>query len=116
VLREQPFVIFIIKRFVYLTGVSLSLPIFPLYYVHVVHANNAWIGIINTAQTAVLLVGYFLWTRQSRLRGSRFVLLWTTCGLSLYPALTALTHNVQFITVYAGLAGIFQAGIDLVFF
>jgi Na+/melibiose symporter-like transporter len=114
--RERPFVYFIIKRFVYLTGVSLALPIFPLYYVHIVHANDTWIGIINMAQTAVLLVGYFLWTHQSRLRGSRFVLLWSTCGLSLYPALTAMTRDVQFITLIAGLAGIFQAGIDLVFF
>jgi MFS family permease len=81
-----------------------------------VEASNAWIGIINTAQTAVLLVGYFLWTRTSRLRGSRFVLLWTTFVMSLYPALVAATQRVELIALYAGLAGIFQAGVDLVFF
>lgn len=113
---EKPFMLFVAKRFVFLTGVSLSLPLFPLYYVREVQASDSWIGVINTVQTAVLLIGYFLWTRQSRLRGSRFVLLWATFGLSLYPALTAMTLNVQLITLYAGIAGIFQAGIDLVFF
>jgi predicted MFS family arabinose efflux permease len=43
-------------------------------------------------------------------------LLWTTLGLAFYPALTAFTYRVELIVVYAGLAGIFQAGLDLVFF
>lgn len=113
---ERAFVSFTAKRFVYLSGAMLAVPLFPLYYVREVHASDAWIGVINTAQTAVMLVGYFLWARQSRARGSRFVLLWTTLGLSLYPVLTAFTRQVEWIALYAGLAGIFQAGIDLVFF
>jgi Na+/melibiose symporter-like transporter len=116
VLNERPFILFVLKRFIYHTGISLAVPIFPLYYVRVIGANDTWIGIINTAQTAVLLIGYFFWMRESRLRGSRFVLLWATFGLTLYPALTALTHNVSMVALYAGLAGIFQAGLDLVFF
>ncbi len=113
---EHDFVRFSIQRFVFLTGSMLAVPLFPLYFVRVVEANDAWIGAINTAQSAVLLVGYFLWTRESRLRGSRFVLLWTTLGLTLYPALVASTHNLVVIVILAGIAGIFQAGLDLVFF
>jgi MFS family permease len=93
-----------------------SVPLFPLYFVREVQASNSWIGIISTVQTSVLLVGYFLWTQESRLRGSRFVILWTTLGLTFYPALVASTHRVELIAIYAGLAGIFQAGLDLVFF
>ena len=116
-IQGQPeFVRFSIKRIVFLSGALLAIPIFPLYYVQVVHASDAWIGIISTAQTAVLVIGYFFWTRASRLRGSRFVLLCTTLGLSLFPALVAMTNQVALIAVLAGVAGIFQAGIDLVFF
>jgi len=116
-IRSQPaFVSFTAKRFVYLSGAALAAPLFPLYFVREVHASDAWIGIINTAQTAILLVGYPLWSRQWRVRGARFVLLWTTLGLTLYPALIAFTHRVEWIVLYAGLAGIFQAGLDLVFF
>jgi hypothetical protein len=116
-IRSEPaFVSFTAKRFVYLTGSVLATPLFPLYYVREVQASDSWIGIISTAQTAVLVVAYHLWTRQSRRRGSRFVLLSTTLGLSLYPALVAMTYRVELIAVYAGLAGILQAGIDLVFF
>lgn len=113
---ESDFLRFSIQRFVFLSGSALAVPLFPLYYVRVVEANDAWIGIINTAQSAVLLVGYFLWTCESHLRGSRFVLLWTTLGLTLYPALVASTRNLALIVVFAAIAGIFQAGLDLVFF
>ena len=113
---EKSFVSFTAKRFVYLSGTSLAAPLFPLYFVRVLHASDAWIGAINTAQTAILLIGYPLWSRQWRVRGARFVLLWTTLGLTLYPVLTAFTQRVEWIVVYAGLAGIFQAGLDLVFF
>jgi hypothetical protein len=114
--KERPFLSFNLKRFVFLTGQSLAIPLFPLYYVRVLQASNSWIGVIATAQTAVMLLGYFFWTRQSRRRGSRYVLLWTTLGLSLFPAMVASTRQIEWIVVIAGLGGILQAGIDLVFF
>jgi len=115
--RSHPdFVHFSIKRFVYLTGSTLAIPLFPLYYVREINASDAAIGLISTAGTIVLLFGYYYWTRLNRKRGSHFVLLATTLGMSLYPALVALTHQVNLVILLSGLAGIFQAGIDLVFF
>ena len=114
--NEPAFISFSLKRFVVLSGIALGAPIFPLYFVRVVQASNSWIGFISTAQTAVTLIGYYIWTRQTRRRGSRFVLLWTTFGVMLYPALTAMTQRVELIALFAGIAGIFQAGLDLVFF
>ena len=114
--EEKPFISFISKRFVFLFGQTLATPLLPIYYVRTVQASDSWIGIITTVQTSVLLIGYFVWTRQSKRRGSRFVLLWVTFGLACYPALVATTHQVVLIAIFAGLAGVFQAGIDLVFF
>ena len=115
--RAHPdFVSFSIKRFVYLSGSALALPLFPLYYVRQVNASDAAIGLINTAQTIVLLFGYFFWTRVNRKRGPRFVLLATTFGMSLYPALVSTTLQVPVLILLSGLAGVVSAGIDLVFF
>ena len=114
--QEPAFVDFTLKRFVYLFGITLATPLFPLYFVRELNASDAWIGFVYTAQTAVLVVGYFFWTRQSRKRGSRFVLLATTFSVALYPGLVALTNNQSLIFILASVAGIFQAGIDLVFF
>lgn len=116
VVKEKPFRSFVIKRFVFLSGTTLATPLFPIYFVKVAHLPDGWIAGINTSQTAVMIVGYFFWTQMSRHRGSRKTLLWTTLGLSIYPAMVALTQQAWTIALLAGIAGIFQAGLDLVFF
>jgi MFS family permease len=116
-LRENPaFVSFSTKRFVYFSAIVLSQPIMPLFLVRQVGATDSQIGVINMTLTLVMLAGYFLWPWVSRRRSGRFVLLATTLGLTFYPALSAATPQVHWIILYAGIAGLFQAGLDLVFF
>lgn len=116
-LRSTPaFVSFASKRFVYFSALALSAPIMPLYLVRKVGASDSQIGSVNMIFTLLMLAGYFLWPRVSKRRGGRFVLLATTLGMVLYPALTATTHHVESIMIFAAIAGLFQAGLDLVFF
>ena len=116
-LRGNPaFASFVSKRFVYLSAIALGAPIFPLFFVREVGATDAQIGNINMTYTAVMMVGYSFWTWLSRKKGGRLVMLATTFGLMIYPLASALTPQVGLIIFYAGTAGFFQAGIDLVFF
>ncbi|HET6595734.1 MAG TPA: MFS transporter [Anaerolineales bacterium] len=116
-LREHPvFLSFATKRYVYLSALVLSQPIMPLFLVREVHATDSQIGTINMIFTLVMLVGYFLWPRVSIRQGGRFVLLATTLGMTFYPALSAATPQVHLIMLYAGISGVFQSGLDLVFF
>ena len=116
-LRDNPrFVSFASKRFVYLSALALSLPIMPLYLVRNVHATDSQIGTISMTMSLVMLVGYFLWPRVSKRRGGRAVLLATTFGMILHPALSATTTRIELLILFTGLAGLFQGGLDLVFF
>jgi hypothetical protein len=116
-MRSAPaFVSFSTKRFVYLSALALSTPIMPLFFVRQVGATDSQIGTINMTMTSVMLVGYFFWPWVSRKWGGRIVLLATSLGMVLYPALTATTPIVEWIYAFAAVAGLFQAGLDLVFF
>jgi len=116
-LKTNPaFLSFASKRFVYFSAMVLSTPIMPLFLVREVGATDAQIGTINMTMTLIMLGGYYLWPIVSRQRGGRFVLLATTFGMVLYPALSAATPRVELIMLYAGIAGFFQGGLDLVFF
>ena len=116
-LRTVPaFVSFASKRFVYFSALALSAPIMPLFLVRTVGATDSQIGSINMVFALFMLVGYFLWPWVSKRRGGRLVLLATTLGMVLYPALTAANPYVYRIMLFAGIAGMFQAGLDLVFF
>ena len=116
-LRANPaFVSFASKRFVYFSALMLSLPVMPLYYVREIHATDSQIGSISMTMNLVMLVGYFMWPRLSAKFGGRFVLLATTFGMIFHPALSAATTRIELVILYAGLAGLFQSGLDLVFF
>jgi len=116
-LRENAiFSRFLLSQFVFRCGLALALPLFPLYWVRELHASDGWIGIINTVNSGVLLVAYFIWSTLSRRKGARLVLLVCSFGLGFYPLLTGLAHTVTPLPLYAGMAGIFAAGIDLVLF
>ena len=116
-IRNAPsFTSFATKKFVYYSAIILSTPIMPLFLVREVKATDSQIGTITMAMTIAMLAGYFIWPRSSRKYGGRFVLLATTFGMIFYPALTAATPQVPLIIIYAAIAGLFQAGLDLVFF
>lgn len=116
ILSEPAFRSFTIKKFVYISAISLSLPILPLFFVREVNASDSQIGTINMTMTLVMLLGYFLWPWTSRKYGGRIVLLATTLSMAFYPALTASMPRVEWIILFAGIAGLFQSGLDLVFF
>ena len=116
ILSAPAFVSFSSKRFVYLTAILMAGPIMPLYLVNVVKATDGQIGTVNMTMTLLMLVGYVLWPRISRRWGGRVVLLITTAGMISYPALTAFQVHVEWIYIYAAIAGLFQSGLDLVFF
>jgi len=110
------FVSFSSKRFVYLSALALSAPIMPLFFVKQLGATDSQIGTINMTMTSVMLAGYFFWPWVSRKWGGRTVLLATSLGMVFYPALTAATPNVEMVYIFAAVAGLFQSGLDLVFF
>ena len=113
---QPPFLRFTLRHFLYALGASLAVPLIPLYYVRVIGAPDSWIGIIGTTQALMLLVGYALWRRQSRVRGSRFVLVWATIGAAMAPGALALTQNVAIAAAIAGAGAVFTAGVNLAMF
>lgn len=116
VARRRPFLNFIIAQFVFRWGLTLAMPLLPIYWVKQVGASDPQISAINSAGTFVAMIAYFVWTKVSGKRGPRFVLLLAAFGTSFYPLLTALTRTPLLLPLWAGMHGFFFAGVDLVFF
>jgi len=116
-MRSQPaFLHYSLRQLVYVSGTRLALPLIPLYFVTVVNAPNSWIGIIATGQSLALLGGYQFWKRQSRIRGTRILLLIVMLVSALYPAALSLTDGLVIVAVLATVASFFSAGVDLILF
>lgn len=107
---------FVISQFVFRLGMGVGMPLFPLYWVRVLNASDAWIGVINTVSSAVLLIAYFIWSSLTQRRGASLVLRICSFGIACYPLVTALTTASAPLPLYAAFANLFLAGIDLVLF
>ncbi len=116
VMNNKPFVSIVTKRLIFSTGVALGMSLFALYYVRGIQASNSWIAAFGTAQTASMVIGYFFWNRVARRKGTRTILIWSTLLMSLYPIAVVITDNPWVILGVNFLAGLFQAGVDLVLF
>jgi hypothetical protein len=113
---NPPFGRFVAAAFVFNLGLVMAIPLFPLYWVRQLGASDFEIGLINTVNSGIVMVGYFVWTALTRRRGNVLVLQISAFGLTLYPLLTALANDIAPIVVFAAIAGIFGAGINLVLF
>lgn len=113
---QRAFVSIVWRRMVWTVGSRLVLPLVPLFYVRELGATDAEIGVIATAQTLSLLVGYAIWRRVARRRGGRTVLRVATVGVALGPLLLSGLDAVVVVAVVMALSAVFQAGIDLAFF
>lgn len=113
---QSAFLHYSVRQLVYVSGTRLVMPLIPLYYVTTVRAPDAWIGIIATGQSLALLAGYQFWRRQSRLRGTRILLLIAMLAASLYPAALSLTDQLIVVAALTTVASFFIAGVDLILF
>ena len=114
--HSRPFVNFLAAQFVFRWGMAMAIPLLPLYWVKEVGASDAQIGVINSSATFVMMLSYFMWTKISQRRSERLVLLIAAFGVSFYPLMTALTATPALLPLWAGIAGLFTGGVDLVFF
>jgi hypothetical protein len=114
--RNTPFVSFLTAQFVFRWGMTLAVPLLPIYWVRTVGATDAQISAINSANTFVMMLSFFFWTNLAARKGERLVLLLGAFGVSLYPILTAFTQSPQLLAVWAAMAGFFVGATDLVFF
>ncbi len=113
---NKRFMNFTVSQFVFRWGLAMAMPLFPIYWVRNLQATDQAVSLINSTTTFVTMIAYFVWARVAQSRNVRSVLVISAFGVSFYPLLTALTRNPMVLPLWAGMAGFFSAGIELVFF
>jgi MFS family permease len=107
---------FTLSSFIFHWGLFFPAPLYTIYWVRVLHANEGWIGLYNMVGSATSIVFYPLWGRLSTRRGNLFAIVLSTLGLAAYPFATALSPSVEWILLVSFLGGVFTAGYGLAFF
>ncbi|MSP14021.1 MAG: MFS transporter [Chloroflexi bacterium] len=106
----RPFCLFSLGAFLFTGGYYMANPLFPLYQVKTLGANEAWVGVITMAQQATMFVSFLLWARIGQRFGMRFTMCISTSAWCLVGVAMALTTNLPQLVPVAIWHGCFFAG------
>lgn len=101
------------NTFMYGMGVWGASALFILYFVRVLNASDAWIGLQGTVASACTILGYALWRWAIGRWGESKVLRCTIVCMGLYPLLSGLLPSLTAILLLSGLNALITPGVNL---
>ena len=91
-------------------------PLFSLYQVRVLGANNTWVSILNLANTGGSIFGYGYWARYAERNGNLKTLFAASLGMFLVPTVYAFSHSLYSIAFWNLATGLIFSGVVLSLF
>jgi MFS family permease len=107
------FVRIVVNTFAYGVGLWMVGPLYVLYFVRTLGANEGWIGINGTLGNLTPILGYMLWQRLIYRWGEKRVLKLSMSVIGLYPLLVGLTPHLGVILAWTALNGLIAPGVNL---
>ena len=101
------------NTFMHGMGVWGASALYILYFVRVLGASDAWIGLQGMVASACTILGYALWRGVIVRWGESKVLKCTIVCLGLYPLLTGLLPSLTAILLVSGLNALIAPGVNL---
>ena len=101
------------NTFFYGVGLWLASPIYILYYVKTLNADDAWIGIQGTILSVTTLIGYAVWRSLIKRWGEPAILKRIILTAGLYPVFAGLFPSLDLILVIVAIYGLLVPGINL---
>lgn len=105
--QTRPFTRYVGATFIANWTVNLPIPLYALFWVHVLNLGESWIGAITTVGSLVPIFVFPLWARAAERYGNRAMMTVGCLGIALFPITTALSPSAEWLLIPAVLGGIF---------
>lgn len=94
-------------------GLWLASPIYILYFVKTLNADEAWIGIQGMVLSVATLIGYAVWRSLIKRWGEPAILKRVILTAGFYPLLIGFLPSLNLILIVVALYGLMAPGINL---
>lgn len=110
IISYKPFIKFLICSTLFHFGWQMGWPIFSIYEIQHLGADENWLTAINTVSAIVMIIGANFWKKIIHKKGNSFAMTIVTLGMSFSPFLYAFSPNLFLVTIVAGISGFFIPG------
>lgn len=114
--QDREYRIFNIHSLLWYFSWQMGWPLFTIYQVRYLGANNTWTGFFAVSSSLMSFVSYKWWGRYGDKVGNVRGLVWATFGMSITPALYAVSNNLIYIVLLNLSIGYFVSGTTLFLF
>lgn len=116
VLAHPRFIRFTVASAVFYFMWQIAWPLFTLYQVKELGANNFWISLLHLCNTGGALVGYGFWARFADRYGHLRTLTLSTLGIFIVPLYYGFSESLLTITLLNLVTGAIFSGVNLSLF
>lgn len=120
VLKEIPknnkFLLFTFASLFFHIGWMGAQPLFNIYTVKILKANESWLSAISIASGLSSIIAYTKWANFADKKGNSFALSLAIIGMGITPLLYALSNQIFMLVIFNIIIGVSVAGTTLLLF
>ena len=107
---QKKFISFTVSSLLFYFGWQMGWPLFNIYEVVNLGADEFWLSIIFVVSSIASYFGYGYWNKMIQRRGNAIVASITTLGMATNPILIAISPNLYWVSAISILTGFFTSG------
>lgn len=111
--QQRPFLNIVLNTLVFNIPFWMAAPLQPIYFVRVLGASDAWLGLWLGVLSAGTILGNQVWRRVIDRRGAGWALPRSTVLSAAYYLLIGLFPDLNFILLFALAAGVVNPGVEI---
>lgn len=110
IFSNKKFNIFLICSILFHFGWQMGWPLFNLYQISYLGADELWLTILNVTSNLVMVFSFGLWNNLIKKRGNALTISLATLGMSITPILFVFSPNLYVMTLAGLVTGFFTSG------
>ncbi|MBI9013976.1 MAG: MFS transporter [Clostridiales bacterium] len=109
-MNNKKFTRFLKSSLIFHFGWQMAWPLFTIYTISVLNADEAWLGYMSIGQSLAMFFGYLFWAKKINKYGNHVITAICTMGMALTPIFYILSPNLSILLLSATVSGFFTAG------
>ncbi len=114
--NNKPFLRFIVASTIFHFGWQMGWPLFSVYQIKYLGADELWLSIISISSAVVMFLGQRIWPKFIEKFGESRISTICTLGMAATPVIYAVSRTLPMMAVLASLTGVFTSGTITVLF
>lgn len=116
VFSHKPFTQFVVASTIFHFGWQMGWPLFNIYMIKNLGADELWLSIISIGSAITMFVGHRYWPSAIKKYGSARITTICVAGMAVTPLLYVLSPNLLILSIISSTSGFFTAGTITVLF